>query len=417
MHDSTIRSLPLPALSSGGVRARWIVSFLLLLAVTTAFFDRINVAVLFTNKDFQSDIGVSNPALMGLLMTAFVFPYGASAFVLSFCGDIFGPRKTLSTIAVILAGTMAFMGAVSSYPLMLGARMLLGVTEGPQFGAANAAVKRWFPPREQGLANAFWTIGSPLGSALGFPLVLFLVTQFGWRSSFYALALLNGLIILPVVWFFLKDNPPADIAAKARLPTEASMPFSEAIRVLARDWRFWLLPIYNSGALIYLWGFNSWLPTYLQEARHFDLAHTGFYSSLPFVLMVIGQLGAGWIGDRTGKRAAVCFGALFLAGVFVYFAALAPDPSLAAWCLALSAGFWGGTTPTLFAIGMQIIPRNITSFGFGLYAGFGNLVGSAAPFIMGMLIGSAGNYNAGLDFLVLCCIVLSLAMLPLVRTH
>src|SRR5882757_10626803 len=98
---------------------------------------------------------------------------------------------------------------------------------GPQFGAANAAVKRWFPPREQGLANAFWTIGSPLGSALGFPLVLFLVTQFGWRSSFYALAALNGLIILPVVWFFLKDQPPADVASEAKLPTEPTLPFRE----------------------------------------------------------------------------------------------------------------------------------------------------------------------------------------------
>ncbi len=417
MHDSSVRSLTLPALSSGGVRARWTVSFLLLLAVTTAFFDRINVAVLFTNKEFQSDIGVSNPALMGLLMTAFVFPYGASAFLFSFCGDIFGPRKTLSAIAATLAGTMAFMGAVSSYPWMLAARTLLGITEGPQFGAANAAVKRWFAPREQGLANAFWTIGSPLGSALGFPLVLFLVTQFGWRSSFYVLAALNGLVILPVVWHFLKDQPPADIASEAKLPTEPILPFREAIRVLARDWRFWLLPVYNSGALIYLWGFNSWLPTYLQEARHFDLTHTGFYSSLPFALMVIGQLAGGWIGDRTGKRAAVCFGTLFLAGVFVYFAALAPDASLAAWCLALSAGFWGGCTPALFALGMQIIPRGITSMGFGLYGGFGNLVGSAAPFIMGMLIGSAGNYNAGLYFLVLCCIALSFAMLPLVRTH
>jgi hypothetical protein len=36
---------------------------------------------------------------------------------------------------------------------------------------------------------------------------------------------------------------------------------------------------------------------------------------------------------------------------------------------------------------------------------------------MGMLIGSTGNYNAGLDFLVLCCIGLSFFMLPLVRTH
>ena len=62
MHESSVRSLALPALSRGVVRARWMVSFLLLLAVTTAFFDRINVAVLFTNKEFQSDIGVSNPA-------------------------------------------------------------------------------------------------------------------------------------------------------------------------------------------------------------------------------------------------------------------------------------------------------------------------------------------------------------------
>jgi len=417
LHDSGVRSLSLPALSSSGVRARWIVSFLLLLAVTTAFFDRINVAVLFTNKEFQSDIGVSSPALMGLLMTAFVFPYGASAMLFSVSGDIFGPRKTLSAIAAILAATMAFMGTVSSYPLMLGARTVLGIAEGPQFGAANAAVKRWFPPREQGLANAFWTIGSPLGSALGFPLVLFLVTQFGWRSSFYALAALNGLIILPVVWSFLKDNPPKETAAQARASKVDNVPLREAIRMLAHDWRFWLLPIYNSGTLIYLWGLNSWLPTYLQEARHFDLTHTGFYSSLPFVLMVIGQLGGAWIGDRTGHRAAVCFASQFMAGVFVYFAAVAPGATLAAWCIALSAGFWGGTTPSLFAIGMQIIPRRITSLGFGLYGGFANLVGSTAPFIMGLLIGSAGDYNAGLYFLVFCCIGLSTAMLPLVRTH
>lgn len=417
VHEAGVQPLPLSALSRGTVRARWMVSFLLLLAITTAFFDRINVAVLFTNKEFQSDLGVSDPALMGLLMTAFVFPYGASAFLFSFCGDFFGPRRTLSAIAAILGSIMAFMGTLSSYPLMLGARMLIGVTEGPQFGAANGAVKRWFPPHEQGLANAFWTIGSPLGSALGFPLVLFLVTQFGWRASFYVLGALNAFIVLPVIWFFLKDKPPAELAPEAQPSPKDSVPFREALRLLARDWRFWLLPVYNSGTLIYLWGLNSWLPTYLQEARHFDLAHTGFYSALPFVLMVIGQLGGAWIADRTGRRAAVCFASQFMAGVFVYFAAVAPGATLAAWCIALSAGFWGGTTPPLFAIGMQIIPRSITSLGFGLYAGFANLVGSTAPFIMGVLIGSTGNYSAGLYFLVFCCIGLSTAMLPLVRTH
>ena len=74
-------------------------SIVLLIAITTAFFDRINVAVLFTNAEFHADIGVSDPASMGLLMTAFVLPYGISAMLFSIFGDYFGPRRTLSGIA------------------------------------------------------------------------------------------------------------------------------------------------------------------------------------------------------------------------------------------------------------------------------------------------------------------------------
>jgi len=412
VHESGIQTVRLAGVAAAGVRARWTVSLLLLLAVTVAFFDRIDIAVLFTNQEFKSDLGVSDPALLGLLMTAFVLPYGASMFLLSVLGDVFGPRKTLTTIAGILAATAVVMGSVSSYAVMLGARAVLGVAEAPQFGTATVAVKRWFPPREQGVANALWTIGSPLGSALGFPLVLFIVTQYGWRASFYALAGLNALVVLPTLWFFLKDSP-----AEAAPRPEDRMPFREAIGMLAGNWRFWLLPIYNSGSLIFLWGFNAWLPTYLQKARHFDIAHTGLYSSLPFVLMIVGEFGAAWIGDRTGKRALVCFVSLFMTGVFLWFAALAPGAELAAWCLAFSAGFWGGTTPTLFSLGMQIIPRRITGMGLGIYAGIANFVGSLAPYIMGLLIGREGDYNAGLYFLVFCCIGLSFFMLPLARRY
>ncbi len=408
--EETVR---LTAGAAAGVRARWTVSLLLLLAVTVAFFDRIDIAVLFTNRQFQSDLGVSDPALLGLLMTAFVLPYGASMFLLSVLGDVFGPRKTLTTIAGILAATAVVMGSVSSYAVMIGARAVLGIAEAPQFGTATVAIKRWFPPQEQGVANALWTIGSPLGSALGFPLVLFIVTQYGWRASFYALAALNALIVLPVLYRFLRDRPDTEVVP----PAEERMAFREAIRLLAGNWRFWLLPVYNSGGLIFLWGFNAWLPTYLQKARHFDLTHTGFYSALPFLLMIVGEIGAAWIGDRTGKRALVCFASLFLTGVFLWFAALAPGATLAAWCLAFSAGFWGGTTPTLFSLGMQIIPRRITGMGLGIYAGIANFVGSLAPFIMGLLIGREGDYNAGLYFLVFCCIGLSFFMLPLARRY
>lgn len=413
MDDSSVQAVQLAKLTPAAVRTRWVVSLLLLLAVTTAFFDRIDISVLITNAQFKSDLGVSDPARLGLLMTAFVLPYGVSMFLLSILGDVFGPRKTLTAIAGILAATAAFMGSVTSYAVMIGARTVLGTAEAPQFGTATVAVKRWFPPREQGLANSLWTIGSPLGSAIGFPLVLFVVTQYGWRASFYTLAAINGCIVLPTLWLLLRDAPE-HAPAQTR---EDRLPFGEAIRSLAGNWRFWLLPAYNAGGLIFLWGFNTWLPTYLREARHFDLAQAGLYSALPFVLMVLGEIAGGWIGDRTGKRALVCFVSLFMTGVFVWCAALAPGAVLAAWCLALSAGFWGAMVPTLFALGMQIVPKRITGMGLGIYSGIANFVGSAAPFIMGLLIGQSGNYNAGLYFLVFSCIGLSFFILPLVREH
>jgi hypothetical protein len=182
-------------------------------------------------------------------------------------------------------------------------------------------------------------------------------------------------------------------------PPRNSFPFGEALKRLARDWRFWLLPLNNSGTLIYLWGLNSWLPTYLQQARHFTIAMTGFYSALPFAFVIAGQIFFSWLGDKTGKRAAVVGGTLFMTGVFCYLAAVAPDADVAAWCIAISAGFWGGATPPLFALSMQIIPREVSATGFGILAGISNIVGSSAPFIMGLLLSLTGSFTAGLEFL------------------
>src|SRR5262245_38635379 len=250
VHDAGIAT-PTIVSATAGKPLRWAMSFVLLIAITTAFFDRINVAVLFTNAEFHADIGVSDPARMGLLMTAFVLPYGISAMLFSIFGDYFGPRKTLSAIAAILAATMAMMGAVSSYSLMLVGRVLIGITEGPQFGTAVATVKRWYPPHQQALGNAIWTIGSPLGPAIGFPVVIFLVANYGWRASFFALAALNALIVLPIIWFFLRDRPPQ--ANISPLPSaEEKLSFRDALLTVIRDPSFWLLTIFNCGVMIYL---------------------------------------------------------------------------------------------------------------------------------------------------------------------
>ena len=133
---------------------RWLVALVLLAALMSAFFDRISIAVLFTNAEFHSAIGTGfDPAKLGLLMTAFLIPYALSAFLLSFTGDLFGPRRALCLAAVVWGCLMLLMGSVASYGMMIAYRVGLGITEGPQFSWPIKAVKRWFPPAEYTLAN------------------------------------------------------------------------------------------------------------------------------------------------------------------------------------------------------------------------------------------------------------------------
>jgi sugar phosphate permease len=416
---TAVPEVPASPQAETGVKAsrlRWLVAFVLFLAVISAFFDRISVAVLFTNTTFQNDMGTGfNPTLLGLLMTSFLFAYGLSGVLLSFVGDLFGPRRCLAVGAALWGCAMMLMGSAGGFTSMMVYRVLLGVAEGPQFSLTNSLVKRWFPPREQARANSIWMIGSPLGSAIGFPLTIFLVSNYGWRASFFGLAALNLLVILPLILIFVRDRPKE--AANAPIHDAPAVSYGAQIRAFSADWRFWMLVIFNSAALIYLWGLNSWLPSYLIKVRQFDPRQTGIFASLPFVLMFCGEIISAIVSDRIGRRAIVCFVALLSAGICMYLVALIPDHQSAAMMIAVSAFFWGAALPPLFALGLQILPSGAVAAGVGVYNGIGNLVGAFSPLAIGAIIGSTGSFDMGLLVIVAAAIVGSFAMVPLLRRY
>ena len=169
--------------------------------------------------------------------------------------------------------------------------------------------------------------------------------------------------------------------------------------------------------MVYLWGLNSWLPTYLQVARHFDIKHSSVFSSLPFLLMIGGYFLGGWLGDKWRIKAWLCMVGMIGAGLLVYAASIVANPTNSALLIALSAGSWGLTVPTLFAMGTEVIPPKVTAMGFGIYAGLANIFGALTPVLMGMVIGKSGNYAGGLLVITFACVILSFTMIPLLRRH
>jgi sugar phosphate permease len=416
---STAAPAATPLVAARSAFRRWAIAAILLCLVVTGYFDRISVAVLFNNHDFQSAMGIGfNPALLGLLMTAFFITYGIACLFLSFTGDAFRPRSMLVGGSLIWGTLMLIMGSVSSYASMLVCRICLGIAEGPQFSWILKIISKWFPRHEHGRANTIWLAGSPLGSAIGFPLIITLVAIFGWRVSFYLLAVLSIVVMAPLLFLVVRDGPPGESEeATEERKSPGARGLWQDCRLFLRDRNFWLLTICDCGELIYLWGLNSWLPTYLQRVRHFDLQHLGLYSSLPFILLLVGEILSGFLSDRFGKKAILIFIGLAGAALLLYGGTVTADRNTAAIIIALSSGFFGLAVPATYALTQQIVPPSVIASGAGVVNGIANTVGALAPFAMGVVISATNNFNAGLMVLVVGSLCCSCAILPLIKRY
>ena len=434
---------PMNGVAAAPDRRRWLVIGALFAVILAGFLDRISIAVLFTRHGFQQAMGMGfNPTLFGLLMSSFLFAYAISGFLFGFLGDTLGPRRALLLENGVWGLLMAGMGTVSSFGLMLGGRVMLGIAEGPQFSLVNKLVAHWFPANERGRATSIWLVGSPVGSAAGFPLTIWIVGRFGWRASFFVLGAINLFIVVPLILMLVGDRPggvPAERAtpvhptpvhptpvhgtlARPTLarPTLARPTLAQVLsdsRRLLRDRDFRFLTAYDCGILIYLWGMNGWLPTYLQRVRHFDTGALGFYAALPFVLLFSGEMLGGWLSDRTRHRVPVCMGGLSGAGILILLATRAATPVEAALLIALSGLFFGLTVPTSFSLAQQVIPSGIMATGIGIFNGTANLAGACAPLVMGWCVSTFHALDAGLWVLVLATLVCSLMLVPLLGRY
>lgn len=394
---------------------RWLTVVVLMLLVIVGYFDRISVAVLFSNTDFQTAMGTGfNPALLGMLMTAFFLTYGISSLLLSFTGDKYGPRNMLIAGSLIWGVLMVFMGRAASYGSMLTSRILLGVFEGPQFSWILKVVSTSFPRRELGRANSVWLLGSPLGSAIGFPLIIGLVAAIGWRATFYVLAAMSIIFMAPAIFFVLKPaSSQTTLGDRRTSATLASIWRDSQTFLHNRD--FWLLTVFDCGELIYLWGLNSWLPTYLQRVRHFDIQHLGIYSSLPFILLFLGEILSGVVSDRVKRLTPLLLIGLGGAAVILFAATRVESATAAALLIALSSGFFGICVPATYVLTTKIVAPSVIASGTGVINGIANTIGALAPFAMGLVISSTGSVDAGLYVLICGSLGCSLAILPLIR--
>jgi sugar phosphate permease len=395
-------------------RIRIAIMAILFITVLVAFFDRVNVTIIIADPAFKSEMHIMNsPTAQGLLMSFFIFTYALGQIFLGPIGDWLGPRKTVCVAVFSWGITQIIGGFARVLNTLYLSRLLLGAVEGMHYPMMSRYVRSWMPPREWGKANAAWTMGVYVGPAISMPLFAWLVSRWGWRSS-YCFCAVIGFCILPLVWW-TKDRPEQHKSVnKAELdhiqsgnestpPPQpgASNPFWQNVRVLLGkpDYIFNMLTFW--GSTIMFWGLAAWLPAYLKSVRGFSWMAMGWLSSLPYILGIVAITLYGVISDKLGSRRAPYF-ALSMTGsaVSIYFGATVHDNLTAALWMAMAMGWTGVNLAATYTIVQKIAPVNLIGTAAGLHGGSAQFVGAFVPAIVGYVIATTGSYMGGLMFMV-----------------
>lgn len=396
----------------------WIPALVLMICVVLAFFDKISIAVLFSDPHFQDAMGIAgDKAKLGWLMTSFLLAYGFSSMFLSFLGDIFNPKKMLLWSVVCWGILMFLMGFTSHYGGMLFLRVLLGIAEGPLFALAYAIVKQTYTDRQQARASTMFLLGTPIGAFLGFPITANVLAHHDWHTTFFVM---SGMTIIAIVCIIfglrnlqLKKTIELDHVNK-RTNFKGHI---ENTKVLLSNKSFWLVCIFNIALMTYLWGLNSWVPSYLMQDKGFNLKEFGTYSSFPFIAMLIGEIAGAFLSDKMGRRAVQVFVGLLFAGIFMYAMVVLTDPFMIIAAMSISAMCWGFGVAAIFALLARVTTADVGATAGGIFNGLANFASAIAPVLIGYIVMETHSFNLGITFLAAIAVLGSFFIVPLLKRY
>ena len=263
-------------------------------------------------KPIAQELGLS-PVALGYLFSSFLWAYvlmmlPGGRLIDRWGAHVVAARRHRGVVGGA-DGDRAAVGIVT----MLVARLGLGIGEAPFAPVIYRSVRAWSPYTERGTAIAVISAGEPRAGVrravrgLADPgAVVALVVHDHRRGR---LRLGGGLARSGIDAG--KDPMAAGAGAPAhprrarRRHRDRPTTAASAISALLRCPAMWGLFI-SQGCLVYsLYLYLSWLPNYLQTARHLSVVDSGIYTAIPFFIATAVNIIANWIGDRLLSAEAV----------------------------------------------------------------------------------------------------------------
>jgi MFS family permease len=296
-----------PTAGERALRTR--VLLLLLFAYIFNFIDRNIAGVLAVpiREEFQ----LSDTALSQLGIAFGIF-YAVIAIPIAWAADR-KSRVTIISAAIALWSLFtAACGMAQNYTQLVVARMGVAVGEAGGIAPSYSLISDYFPREKRSRALAFYSLGIPIGSALGVFFGGWLAAHLSWRSAF----LIVGLAGLPAALLIKLFVPEPERGRFDAPAPPVGTPAEGVASALLGNPSFWLLSFGAASGSILGYGLIFWLPSFFNRSFGLALEEVGwFYGSIVLVGGALGTWLGGWLGDRIGSSRpggyalipAVCF--------------------------------------------------------------------------------------------------------------
>lgn len=362
---------------------RGVVLAMLLLVYTFNFLDRQILGIL--AKPIMEDLHLTKTEFGAIGGLAFAVLYSVLGVPLAYLADRTSRSGVIAGALAVWSLFTGLCGIATGYWQLFLFRLGVGVGEAGGVAPSYAVISDYFPPERRARALAIYSLGIPIGLALGTLLGAYIAALVDWRAAFITMGVI-GILIAPVFRWVVRDVPRL-AAAKGD-----AAPVSAVFGILAGKPGFWLLAFGASCSSLCGYGLALWTPLVLMGNFKFDLVATGqFMASLLLIGGTAGVFAGGWFADRLGKGDRAWYAwlpaiAWLITAPLFAIGFLTSNPWIAWPLLIIPNGLnilWLGPVTTAV---QHMVPQHMRATASGSFLLINNLIGMGlGPLLMGFL--------------------------------
>ncbi len=261
---------------------------LLVVVYVLNFVDRQILTIL--AKPIADELQFSDTQLGLLTGPAFALFYTFAGIPIARWADV-GVRRSIIALALLIwSGMTALTAGASSLTQLALARVGVGVGEAGCSPPAHSLISDLFPVERRATALSIYSLGIPIGAALGSLLGGWIGQLYGWRIAFLAVGL-PGVLLALVVRFTLREPPRAVVHGRESV--------REIFTFMLRRRAFVHMSIGASLHAFYGYGAASFIPVFLMRVHGFELGPLGTWlAAIGLTTGVLGTFLGGAVSDR-----------------------------------------------------------------------------------------------------------------------